>query len=102
MLITYYLRDLGIMIGVPFTIRGATLILLSLKVIATLWPLCCLLNSSLLASLMGWETQVRKPYFFSETWVERSINKGKFAFALFMLEKGEDEKPLHPLAQPLI
>ena len=38
----------------------------------------------------------------SETRVERSINKGKVILALFVLEKGEGETPLHPLAQPLI
>ena len=43
-----------------------------------------------------------KTLFLSETWLERSINKGKTVFALFVLEKGEEEAPLHPLAQPLI
>jgi len=38
----------------------------------------------------------------SETQVERSINKGKNIFALFVLEKGEGETPLHTLAKPLI
>ena len=32
----------------------------------------------------------------------RSINKGKTIFALFVLEKEEEETPLHPLSQPLI
>jgi len=40
--------------------------------------------------------------FLSETRVERSINKGKTVFALFVLEKGEGETPLRPLAQPLV
>jgi len=38
----------------------------------------------------------------SETRVERSINKGKTVLALFVLEKGEKEILLHPLAKPLI
>ena len=43
-----------------------------------------------------------KALFFRKTRVERSINKGRTALALFVLEKGEGETPLHPLAQPLI
>jgi len=43
-----------------------------------------------------------KALFLSETRVKRSINKGKTILALFVLEKGEGETPLHPLAQPLI
>jgi len=39
-----------------------------------------------------------KALFLSETRVERSINKGKNIFALFVLEKGEGETPLHTLA----
>jgi len=39
-----------------------------------------------------------KAFFFSETRVERSINKGKTFLALFVLEEGEGEAPLHPLA----
>ena len=42
-----------------------------------------------------------KALFFSETWVERSINKGKTILALFLLEKGEAEIHIHSLAQPL-
>jgi len=41
-----------------------------------------------------------KALFLTKTWVERSINKGKTILALFVLEKGEGEIPLHPLAQP--
>jgi len=37
-----------------------------------------------------------KALFLSEIWVERSINKGKTVLALFVLEKGEVETPLHP------
>ena len=36
--------------------------------------------------------------FLSETWLERSINKGKIILALFVLEKGEEEIPLHAIA----
>ena len=43
-----------------------------------------------------------KALFLSETRVERSINKGKIVLALFVLEKGEGETPLHTLAKPLI
>jgi len=43
-----------------------------------------------------------KALFLSETRVERSINKGKTVLALFALEKGKEEIPLHPLAQPFI
>jgi len=43
-----------------------------------------------------------KALFLSETRVERSINKGKVVLALFVLEKGEGETPLHTLAKPLI
>ena len=43
-----------------------------------------------------------KALFFSETQVERSINKEKILFALFVLEKEEEETSLYPLAQPLI
>jgi len=43
-----------------------------------------------------------KALFLSETQVKRSINKGKTVLALFVLEKGEEEIPLHPLAQPLV
>jgi len=43
-----------------------------------------------------------KALFLSETRVEQSINKDKIVFALCVLEKGEEEIPLHPLAQPLI
>ena len=39
-----------------------------------------------------------KALFLSETRVEQSINKGKTILALFVLEKGEEEIPLHPLA----
>jgi len=38
----------------------------------------------------------KKALFLSETWVKRSINKGKIVFALFVLEKGERKTPLHP------
>jgi len=51
---------------------------------------------------MGVENTSEKALFLSETQVERSINKGKTVFALFVLEKGEEETPLYPLAQPLI
>jgi len=43
-----------------------------------------------------------KALFLSETRAERSINKGKTVLALFVLEKGEVDTPLRPLAQPLI
>jgi len=43
-----------------------------------------------------------KALFLSKTRIERSINKRKTVFALFVLEKGEEETPLHPLAQPII
>ena len=52
--------------------------------------------------LAGEGNTSEKALFFSETQVERSINKGKIVLALFVLEKGEGETPLHPLAQPLI
>jgi len=38
----------------------------------------------------------------SETQIERSISKGKTVLALFVLEKADEEMPLHSLAQPLI
>ena len=41
-----------------------------------------------------------KALFLSETRVERSINKGKVVLALFVLEKGEGETPLHPRPNP--
>ena len=50
----------------------------------------------------GVENTSEKALCFRETRVERSINKGKSVFALFVLEKGEKETTLHPLAQPLI
>ena len=43
-----------------------------------------------------------KALFLSKTRVEWPINKGKTVLALFVLENGEGEIPLHPLAQPLI
>jgi len=52
--------------------------------------------------LTGVGNTSEKALFFSETRVERSINKGRTILALFMLEKGEGETLLHPLAQPLI
>jgi len=36
-----------------------------------------------------------KALFLSETRVDRSINKGKNVFALFVLEKGEGDTPAH-------
>ena len=45
---------------------------------------------------------MRRPLFFSEIQVERSINKGKTVLALFVSGKGEGETHLLPLAQPLI
>jgi len=50
----------------------------------------------------GEENTSEKALFLSETRVERSINEGKVVLALFVLEKGEGETPLHALAQPLI
>jgi len=44
----------------------------------------------------------RRPCFFIETHVERFISKGKPIYALLVVEKGEEETPLHPLTQPLI
>jgi len=37
-----------------------------------------------------------KALFLSETRVERYISKGKTVLALFVLEKGEGQAPLHP------
>jgi len=53
-------------------------------------------------SLTGEGNTSEKALFFSETRVEKSINKGKTILDLFVLEKGEGETSLHPLAQPLI
>jgi len=39
-----------------------------------------------------------KALFLSETQGKRSISKGKTGLALFVLEKGEEETLLHPLA----
>jgi len=43
-----------------------------------------------------------KALFLSETRVEQSINEGQTILALFVLEKREEEIPIHPLAQPVI
>jgi len=34
--------------------------------------------------------------------MEKFINKAKIIFSFFVLEQGEEEAPVHPLAQPLI
>jgi len=44
------------------------------------------------------ENTSEKALFLSETRVERSINKDKTILALFVLEKGEEETPLHSLS----
>ena len=43
-----------------------------------------------------------KALFFSEKQVGKSTKKGKTVLALFVLKKGEEQTPLHPLAQPFI
>jgi len=44
----------------------------------------------------------KKALFLIETWVESSISNDEMVYALLLLEKGEEETPLHLLAQPLI
>ena len=72
----------------------------SFKLKGTTYTLTPLLPSQVkpIQPLTGEGNTSEKALFLSETRVERSINKGKVVLALFVLEKGEGETPLHPLA----
>ena len=86
----YYLVDIGSLIRMPC--KGCSY---------TLTPL---LPSQVqpIHKLNGEGNTSEEALLLSEAWVERSLNKSKIVLALFVLQKGEGETPVHPLAQPLI
>jgi len=98
--VIYYLGGLSNLIGVSSIIEEPTPIPLISRVVVTLTPL---LPSQVQPTHKpnGVGNTREKVLFFSETRVEKSINKGKTFLVLFVLEKGEGKIRIHPLAQRL-